>query len=137
MESILANSTIDVFLAHDLRELTSDVPQGSYCTVPIFVAWHMRVYIYLPLCDFEDTSVTKKNDMLHYRHDFKECGDSRSHFFGSCFLLMPYFADSLRNNHQQSLFDLRQLLSRHFSRQPRNTTPVRSMNKNAFVKHVF
>jgi hypothetical protein len=66
----------------------------------------MRVYIYLPLWDFEDTSVTKNNDMLHGRHYYKECGDSRSLFFGSCFLLMPYIAGSLRNNHQQSLFDL-------------------------------
>jgi hypothetical protein len=52
-------------------------------------------------------------------------------FSGSCFLLMPYIADSLRNNHQESLFDQRQLLSWHFSRQPRNTTSVRSMKENA------
>ena len=42
---------------------------------------------------------------------FKEFGDSRSLFFGSCFLLMPNIVDALLRNCQDSLFELRQLLS--------------------------
>ena len=41
--------------------------------------------------------------------------------------------DSLCNNHQRSLLDLRQLLPGHLLRQPRTTTPVSLMKKNAFV----
>ena len=41
--------------------------------------------------------------------------------------------DSLRDNHQGSLFDLLQLLSWHFLMQPRITTPVNLTNKNVFV----